>query len=97
MYPLLLSSSLNVLFSYTILYLTPALSGNFFLNLFLMGISDTPANMLGWLMSSTVGRRWSQVFGFLVAAICMAIIITLPGEENGFGKLTDIETALSKA
>ena len=36
------------------------MGGNTFLNLFLLGLSEGPGNMIGFLLAAKIGRRWTH-------------------------------------
>ncbi|KAF2358406.1 Major facilitator sugar transporter-like [Trinorchestia longiramus] len=59
---------LNNLFFYGLIYNTANMNGNVFINFFLNGLSEIPANTTGWWASLNLGRRFSQSVCFLLAA-----------------------------
>lgn len=75
-------SSANDIIYYGPTYNVDNMSGNPYLNFFLFGIVELPANFLGLWLVDTVGRRWSQVGGFLVSAVCCAMASLLVGRYD---------------
>ncbi|CAL4118969.1 unnamed protein product, partial [Meganyctiphanes norvegica] len=59
----------NNLFYYGLAYNTTNMSGNEFLNFFLLSIMELPSNLLGWLSAEWIGRRWTQCGCFTLATI----------------------------
>ncbi|XP_018027264.1 carcinine transporter [Hyalella azteca] len=66
---------LNNIFFYGLAYNTSNLNGNLFMNFFLIGVTEMPANAAGWWASLSLGRRLSQSLCFLLAACCAAATI----------------------
>ncbi|KAF2361630.1 Major facilitator sugar transporter-like [Trinorchestia longiramus] len=76
----------NNLFYYGLTYNIDNMSGNQFLNFFLFGITELPANFLGGWMVEVLGRRWSQASCFLMASVCaVASMSFLDGEQSVWG------------
>ncbi|KAK8720108.1 hypothetical protein OTU49_013570, partial [Cherax quadricarinatus] len=59
----------NNLFYYGLAYNTTNLSGNEFLNFFLLSVVELPSTMLGWWAAEFLGRRWTGALSILLAAI----------------------------
>nr|XP_053650583.1 carcinine transporter-like [Cherax quadricarinatus] len=59
----------NYLFYYGLAYNTVNLSGNEFLNFFLLSVVELPSTMLGWWAAQFLGRRWTGALSILLAAI----------------------------
>ena len=57
------------------------MSGNQFLNFFLFGICELPANFLGLWLVELIGRRWTGVFAFLASIGCALGTVPLLGEK----------------
>ena len=58
------------------------MSGNQFLNFFLFGICELPANFLGLWLVDFIGRRWTGVFAFLASIGCALGTVPLLGERS---------------
>ena len=56
--------------------------GNQFLNFFLLGVSELPANLVGYWLVEAMGRRWSQVLAFFLAAVFILLAIQLQGLDR---------------
>ncbi|XP_042237110.1 solute carrier family 22 member 7-like isoform X2 [Homarus americanus] len=65
------------LFYYGLTYNISNLSGNEFINFFLLAITELPSNLLGWWMSDFLGRRWTTAGCSLLAAITALINVFL--------------------
>ncbi|MPC85994.1 Carcinine transporter [Portunus trituberculatus] len=48
-------------------------SGNEFLNFFLLSIVELPSNLLGWFSAQNLGRRWTAAGAAMLAAVCAFI------------------------
>ncbi|XP_069172460.1 carcinine transporter isoform X2 [Procambarus clarkii] len=59
----------NNLFYYGLAYNTANMSGNEFLNFFLLSVTELPANLLGWWSADFLGRRWTAAGAMLLAAV----------------------------
>lgn len=58
---------------------TPYMSGNQFLNFFLLAIVELPGSVLAGFMIGRLGRRWTPViFGMLMAVSCLVAGILAP-------------------
>ncbi|XP_064112316.1 carcinine transporter-like [Macrobrachium nipponense] len=72
----------NNLFYYGLAYNTTNLSGNEFLNFFLLGITELPSNILAWLGADFIGRRWTESgCSFLAAIFALAAAFTIAAES----------------
>jgi OCT family organic cation transporter-like MFS transporter 4/5 len=55
-----------------------SMSGNPFLNMFLLGLVEFPGFFVGMILCDRFGRRWSQVAAYLIAMmIQLACLITV--------------------
>ncbi|XP_076044362.1 carcinine transporter-like isoform X2 [Oratosquilla oratoria] len=59
----------NNLVYYGLTYNITNMSGNVFLNFFLLSITELPSNFLGWITAETFGRRWTHSACFVLAAL----------------------------
>ncbi|KAK4292585.1 hypothetical protein Pmani_034673 [Petrolisthes manimaculis] len=69
--------TLNNFFYYGLIYNITNVSGNEFINFFLMSITELPSNLMGWWASSVIGRRWTAAGCFFIAsgfALATAIV-----------------------
>lgn len=60
----------NNLFYYGLAYNITNVSGNEFLNFFLLGIAELPSNLMGWGGAVILGRRWTAAGSFVLASVC---------------------------
>ncbi|ROT74335.1 putative organic cation/carnitine transporter, partial [Penaeus vannamei] len=65
----------NNLFYYGLSYNTTNMSGNEFINFFLLSITELPSTVLAWWGASYIGRRWTEAGCFLMASVCAVIAI----------------------
>lgn len=72
----------NNLFYYGLAYNMSNLSGNEFLNFFLLGIVELPSNLLGWWGSQTLGRRWTAAGASMLAALGALVTVFLTAESG---------------
>ncbi|XP_068226356.1 carcinine transporter-like [Palaemon carinicauda] len=75
----------NNLFYYGLAYNTTNLSGNEFLNFFLLGITELPSNLLAWWGADFIGRRWTEAGSSLFAAIFALIAVFTTAAEPWVG------------
>lgn len=68
-------STCNNLFYYGLSYNTTNMSGNEFINFFLLSITELPSTVLAWWGASYIGRRWTEAGCFLMASVCAVIAI----------------------
>ena len=66
------------------------LAGDIYLNTFLLGVVEIPANILCFLLSNSIGRTWTIGFSLVLAGICSLIQIPLIFQE---GKIKKKESA----
>lgn len=84
----------NSLAYFGIMYNTPALNGDRFLNLFLLGLVEIPANVICMFANKIIGRRRSiSIFLFICAASNLSVIFIPDKSEDGVD-LTKLKTAL---
>ncbi|XP_043224904.1 organic cation transporter 1-like [Amphibalanus amphitrite] len=81
----------NIVIYYALQMNVSNMAGNEFLNFFLLSAVEAPANLIGWLGSEHLGRRWTEV-GFLAitGVSCLTIMPLLFSPE-----LTWLVTALA--
>lgn len=72
----------NSLFYYGLIYNTTNISGNEFLNFFLLGITELPSNLLGWWGAEYIGRRWTAAGCFLLAALFALVAACILGSAT---------------
>ncbi|XP_063593581.1 carcinine transporter-like [Penaeus indicus] len=65
----------NNLFYYGLAYNTTNMSGNEFINFFLLSITELPSNILAWWAANYIGRRWTEAGCFLFASVFAVIAI----------------------
>uniref|UniRef100_A0A0P4WHF6 Major facilitator superfamily (MFS) profile domain-containing protein n=1 Tax=Scylla olivacea TaxID=85551 RepID=A0A0P4WHF6_SCYOL len=58
------------LFYYGLTYNMANVSGNEFLNFFLLSIVELPSNLLGWFSAQNLGRRWTAAGAAILAGVC---------------------------
>lgn len=68
---------LNNLFFYGIAYNTANMSGNVFMNFFLLGITEIPSNIAGWWASLNLGRRWTQTLALFCGGVTVSFVLFL--------------------
>ena len=61
---------------YGLVYNLSNMSGNEFVNFFLMSITELPANFIAWYTAQVFGRRWSAV-GFFVVNTFLAFLTAI--------------------
>lgn len=62
-----------------IIYNTRNLSGNIFINFFLLAVVEIPSNILFMVLMDRLGRRWTAMLGFLITGIvCATAMIDIP-------------------
>ncbi|CAL1546225.1 unnamed protein product [Lymnaea stagnalis] len=84
----------NSLAYFGIMYNTPSLNGDRFLNLFLLGLVEIPANVICMFANKIIGRRRSiSIFLFICAASNLSVIFIPDQTEDGVD-LTKLKTAL---
>lgn len=89
-------STCNNLFYYGLAYNMSNLSGNEFLNFFLLGVVELPSNLLGWWGAQNLGRRWTAAGSCMLSALGALVTVFLTGGYRRWVKqtycLTKIET-----
>lgn len=83
----------NALAYFGIMYSTPELAGNRFLNLFLLGLVEVPAYILCIVANKLIGRRRSVSIFLFICAVCNIAVLFVP-EESGGHSLQQLKTAL---
>ncbi|KAK3093101.1 hypothetical protein FSP39_011054 [Pinctada imbricata] len=75
---------------YAIYYGVDQLTGNIYLNLFLLSVVDIPATIALWGLQNWIGRRWT-CFGFFIigfiSTMCVAIAQLISIDDNLRGQL----------
>ncbi|CAG5134675.1 unnamed protein product [Candidula unifasciata] len=88
------NSMINSLAYYGIMFSTPDLNGDRFLNLFLLGVVEIPAYILCLISNKFIGRRRSiAIFLFICAAANLSVIF-IPDQSDNGADLTKLKTAL---
>lgn len=65
----------NIVIYYGLQMNVSNMAGNEFLNFFLLSAVEAPANVVGWLGSEHLGRRWMEVAFFLITGLaCLSIM-----------------------
>ncbi|BFY98985.1 hypothetical protein BsWGS_02025 [Bradybaena similaris] len=85
---------INSLAYYGIMFSTPDLNGNRFLNLFLLGVVEIPAYILCLVSNKFIGRRRSIAIFLFICAAANLTVIFIPNESDGGADLTKLKTAL---
>ncbi|KAK3093609.1 hypothetical protein FSP39_018059 [Pinctada imbricata] len=70
---------------YAILYGVDQLTGDIYINLFLLSVVEIPANLSLWGLQNRIGRRWTtSAFFFLgfISNICVAIVQFIEMDET---------------
>ena len=60
------------------------MSGNEFVNFFLLSITELPANLAGWYFAQKLGRRWSETGFFFLCAFFALLAVFIPCELKIF-------------
>ncbi|GFR90915.1 solute carrier family 22 member 4 [Elysia marginata] len=68
----------NALAYYGIMYSTPELDGNRFLNLFLLGLVEIPAYIICITANKLIGRRRSVSIFLFICAVCNIAVLFIP-------------------
>lgn len=70
---------------YGILIFSINVLNNYFLSHLVLSAFELPSNVLGWLFSDYLGRRFTCIFTFIVAAVfCLAAPFTLHSRFSYF-------------
>ncbi|XP_062598101.1 solute carrier family 22 member 4-like [Saccostrea cucullata] len=73
---------------YAISYSVDQLSGNLYLNMFLLSVIDIPALMSIWYLSNRIGRRWTCLGYFVIGSLaCLGVAVS---------QMIDVEKDLQK-
>ncbi|KAK0070250.1 solute carrier family 22 member 5 [Biomphalaria pfeifferi] len=73
----------NSLSYFGIMFNTPALNGDRFLNLCMLGLVEIPANVLALFFNKNLGRRRSISLFLLICAVANLIVIFIPDTAEG--------------
>jgi len=80
----------NCLVYYGLILSTPSLAGNRFMNFFIMGLVEIPANILTFYTTDKYGRRLSTSVYHFVAGIPLTIVIFVPHVTSSGANLTPL-------
>lgn len=73
---------------YAISYSVDQLSGDLYLNMFLLSVIDIPALMSIWYLSNRLGRRWTCLGYFMIgSAACLGVAVS---------QMIDVDSGLQK-
>ncbi|XP_061183865.1 solute carrier family 22 member 4-like isoform X1 [Saccostrea echinata] len=74
---------------YAISYSVDQLSGNLYLNMFLLSVIDIPALMSIWYLSNRIGRRWTCLGYFVIGSLaCLGVAVS---------QMIDVDKELQKS
>ncbi|KAH9508605.1 hypothetical protein Btru_052141 [Bulinus truncatus] len=83
----------NSLSYFGIMFNTPTLNGDRFLNLFLLGVVEIPAYIVALFSNKIIGRRRSISIFLLICAVANLTVIFIPDQSDGVD-LDKLKTAL---
>ncbi|KAK3750685.1 hypothetical protein RRG08_061907 [Elysia crispata] len=84
----------NAVAYFGIMYSTPELAGNRFVNLCLLGLVEIPAYIVCIITNRLIGRRRSVSIFLLICAVCNIAVLFVPEETDGGHSLQPLKTAL---
>ncbi|GFN80525.1 solute carrier family 22 member 4, partial [Plakobranchus ocellatus] len=84
----------NSLAYFGIMYSTPQLAGDRFVNLCLLGVVEIPAYILCLLANRVIGRRYSISIFLFICAVCNLAVLFIPEETADGTNLHHLKTAL---
>ncbi|RUS75641.1 hypothetical protein EGW08_016595, partial [Elysia chlorotica] len=84
----------NALAYFGIMYSTPQLAGDRFLNLCLLGLVEIPAYVLCIAANRLIGRRRSVSIFLLICGVCNIAVLFVPEETSDGHSLQSLKTAL---
>nr|KAG5690112.1 hypothetical protein BaRGS_010703 [Batillaria attramentaria] len=74
------------------------LSGNLYMNMFLLSAVEIPAMMVTWILNNRLGRRWTCFLFFMISCLtaCAVVVITYVMEESERGTAVNVLVMICK-